>query len=172
MPDPAPSEWMEVGRVAGAYGVLGWLRIQPYTMQPETVLDYQPWRVRLRSGAIETPTVLEAQIHGKGLIIRIAECGVREDVGRWTGGAIECPVTALPALAAGEYYWGELLGLTVETADGVVLGNVQRLLETGANDVLVVRADDRERLIPYIPTVVRQVDKNARRMIVDWDPDF
>ncbi len=172
MPDQAPPEWIEVGRVAGTYGVRGWLRIQPYTTRSETVLDYQPWRVRQRSGVVETPTVLEAQIHGKGLIVRIAECRVREDAERWTGGTIECPVSALPVLAVGEYYWGELLGLVVETVDGVILGPVHRLLETGANDVLVVRGADRERLIPYIPAVVRRVDKDGRRMVVDWDPDF
>ena len=62
--------------------------------------------------------------------------------------------------------------MIVETVDGVVLGHVHRLLETGANDVLVVRGADRERLVPYIPAVVRRVDKDARRMVVDWDPDF
>ncbi len=161
-----------MGRVVGPYGVRGWLRIQPYTLRSETVLEYQPWRVRQRSGAIETPTVLEAKVHGKGVIVRIAECQMREDVQRWTGGVIECPVSALPGLAAGEYYWGELLGLTVETTEGRVLGSVHQLLETGANDVLVVRATDRDRLIPYIAAVVRRVDKDARRIVVDWDPDF
>ena len=172
MPDQAPPEWMEVGRVAGTYGVRGWLRIQPYTTKSETILDYQPWRVRQRSGAVKIPTVLEAQVHGKGLIVRIAECEVREEAEHWTGGTIECPISALPALPAGEYYWGELLGLMVETVEGVVLGPVHRLLETGANDVLVVTGT-RERLIPYVPgSVIRDVDLEHGVIRVDWDPEF
>ena len=163
---------MEVGRVVGAYGVRGWLRILPYTTRPEAILDYRPWRIRQRSGAMDTPTVLEAQAHGKGLIVQIAECAVREDAERLAGGVIDVPVSALPPLEPGEYYWGELLGLAVETVGGVNLGSVQRLLETGANDVLVVRGADRERLIPYIPAVVRRIDRDERRIVVDWDADF
>lgn len=163
---------MEVGRVAGAYGVKGWLRIHPYTTRPEAVLEYKPWRVRRRSGAVEPLTVVEAQTHGKGLIVRVAECAGREDAEQWAGAVIDVPVSALPELPAGEYYWGELLGLAVETVEGVALGAVHQLLETGANDVLVVRGVDRERLIPYVPAVVIRIDKGEGRIVVDWDPEF
>lgn len=172
MPDPVVRDWIEVGRVVGAYGIKGWLRIHPYTTRPEAVLEYQPWRVRRTSGAIAVLTVIESQLHGKGLIVQVAECPGRDDAEQWAGALIDVPVSALPELPAGEYYWGELLGLAVQTVEGVALGAVHQLLETGANDVLVVRGADRERLIPYIPAVVLRIDKDQGHIVVDWDPDF
>jgi len=83
------------------------------------------------------------------------------------------PRSELPALAAGEYYWADLVGLRVETTDGQFLGQVDHLLETGANDVLVVQGEDRERLIPFVmEQVIKQIDLNTGRIQVDWDPTF
>ncbi len=172
MPDQAPRDWIEVGRIVGAYGIKGWLRIHPYTTRPEAVLDYRPWRVRRKSGVIGPLTVTVSQVHGKGLIVEAAECAGRDDAEQWAGAVIEAPVSALPELPAGEYYWGELLGMAVQTVGGVALGAVHHLLETGANDVLVVRGADRERLIPYVPAVVVRIDKDPGCIVVDWDPDF
>ncbi|MDX1610260.1 MAG: ribosome maturation factor RimM, partial [Halofilum sp. (in: g-proteobacteria)] len=85
---------------------------------------------------------------------------------------ISVPVEELPEPADGEWYWHELIGLRVETSDGTVLGRVDHLLETGANDVLVVR-NGRERLIPWIPDeVIRAIDPEDGRMVVEWDPEF
>jgi len=82
------------------------------------------------------------------------------------------PRSALPAAGEDEYYWSDLEGLRVETLEGVDLGTVDHLIETGANDVLIVRGD-RERLIPFLrPSVVREIDLVAARIRVAWDPDF
>lgn len=163
--------WIEVGRVIGAYGVRGWLRIVSYTAEPEALLKYRPWRFRRANGVIETPVLLEAREHGKGFVVHVVGCDDRDGAEAWSGAVIETPAEALPALGAGEYYWGQLVGLTVETVEGLTLGVVARLMETGANDVLVVQGE-RERLIPYIADVVRCVELDQRRLVVAWDPDF
>jgi 16S rRNA processing protein RimM len=78
----------------------------------------------------------------------------------------------LPEAAEGEYYWSDLIGLKVETTLGVQLGTIESLLETGANDVLVVQGD-RERVIPFLQkTVITEIDLATGIMVVDWDPDF
>ncbi|MHB8253988.1 MAG: ribosome maturation factor RimM [Acidiferrobacter sp.] len=171
MTDHEPREWIEVGRVVGAYGVKGWVRILSYTTESEAALAYRPWRFRHKSGVLETPTLLETRTHGKGFVVHLAGCDSRDIAERWSGAVIEAPAATLPPLEAGEYYWGQLVGLTVETVDGVQLGVVSELLETGANDVLVIQGE-RERLVPYIPDVVRRVEINQGRIVVVWDPDF
>ena len=171
MTDQEPREWIEVGRVIGAYGVKGWLRIVSYTAEPGAALEYRPWRFRQKNGLLEIPTLLEARVHGKGFVAHVAGCESRDVAERWAGASIEVPTTALPPLEAGEYYWGQLVGLAVETAEGVSLGVVKELLETGSNDVLVIQGD-RERLVPYVPDVVRRVEIDQGRLIVAWDPDF
>lgn len=171
MTDSEPPMWIEVGRVIGAYGVKGWLRVASYTAEPEAVLRYRPWRFRRATGVVETPTLLEARGHGKGFVVHLAGCDDRDCAEAWAGSAIEVPSAALPALGVGEYYWGQLVGLTVETVEGVPLGVVARLMETGANDVLVVQGE-RERLVPYIADVVRRVELDQGRLVVAWDPEF
>lgn len=163
-------DWIEVGRVGGAYGVRGWLRLVSYTSDPEALTRYRPWRFQSAGRSME-PTVLELRPHGRGFVAHIAECVTREDAEAWRGALVVVPVSVLPPLPTGQYYWGQLVGLAVETEGGRPLGSVVRLFETGANDVLVVQGE-RERLLPYVPHVVRNVDLGSRRMIVDWDPDF
>lgn len=170
MSEAAVTPWITVGHVAGAYGVQGWLRLLSYTAEPASLLLYQPWRWR-RGNQVWMPETCEARDHGRGFVVRIAGCTDREQAAAYGGSLIEIPATALPPLAAGEYYWQQLMGLTVETEDGQPLGVVDHLLATGANDVLVV-AGERERLIPYVRTVVRQVDVDRRRLVVAWDPEF
>ncbi|MDA8389634.1 MAG: ribosome maturation factor RimM [Gammaproteobacteria bacterium] len=170
MAEAGPAEWIEAGHIVGAYGVKGWLRVIPHTADPDALIRYKPWRFRGAPGSLE-PTVLDVQPHGRGFVVHVAECATREAAEAWKGAVLEVPVTVLPVLPAGEYYWGQLIGLAVETQEGRSLGTIVRLIETGANDVLIVQGE-RERLLPYVPHVVRAVDLAGRRMIVDWDPEF
>jgi len=160
-----------VGRIAGPYGVKGWLRVVSYTEQPEKLIDYTPWY--LKQGNAWLPTrVVEAKHHTKGLLVRLPDCGDRDKAAELSGLDIGIYRSQLPAPAAGEYYWDDLIGLSVVTLDGVPLGRVDHLLETGANDVLVVRGE-RERLIPFIQgSVIAMVDLDGRVLRVDWDPEF
>jgi 16S rRNA processing protein RimM len=105
-------------------------------------------------------------------VARISGVDDRDAAAVWVGADILVARSQLPAAKPGEYYWADLEGLDAVTPDGTALGRVSHLFETGANDVLVLRGE-RERLVPYLPgSVVREVDLAARRIVLDWDPDF
>jgi 16S rRNA processing protein RimM len=115
---------------------------------------------------------------GRSLIVLPEGCTDREQAALLTGWEIRIDKRQLPALAAGEYYWHQLEGLTVVNTEGEVLGTVDHLLETGGKDVLLVKPgpasiDDRERLVPFVEDrVVREVDLDGGRILVDWGSDF
>jgi 16S rRNA processing protein RimM len=160
-----------LGRVAGVYGVKGWVRVHSDTAPRENILSYAPWLLR-RNGDWEAWDVEEGHRHGKGVVARLAGVGDRDVAATFVGADIAVPRERLGGPGAGEYYWTDLEGLEVVTTRGVVLGIVDHLFETGANDVMVVTGD-RERLVPFVePQVVRAVDFAAGRLVVDWDPDF
>lgn len=166
-----------LGRITAVFGVKGWLKVHSYTDPIENILDYRNW-VLSRNGRRESVTVVDSKRHGKGLVVLLKGVGDRTQAQSYCGVDIAVNSTDLPALPEGEYYWHQLEGLEVVTEDGLRFGRVDHLLETGANDVLVVRPtdesmDDRERLIPYIPDqVVVEVNLSRGRMTVVWDPEF
>lgn len=166
-----PDTLVTVGRISGVYGVKGWLRIYSYTEPRDNILQYNPWQLRLPDGW-RSVEVLAGRSHGKGVIAQLDGCDDRDQAARWVDVEIAVRREQLPAAAAGEYYWRDLIGLRVVNQDGEALGVVDHLLETGANDVLVVRGE-RERLIPYaLGEVVTAVDLEAGELQVDWDADF
>lgn len=167
----AAQQMISVGRISGVYGVKGWLRIFSFTDPRENILQYNPWQ--LRQGDVwRSVELLDGRRHGKGVVARISGCDDRDLAAALIGTDIAVRRGQLAEVQAGEYYWDDLIGLRVLTNAGEELGKVDHLLETGANDVLVVRGD-RERLIPYVPgTVVTAVDLDAGELHVDWDPDF
>jgi 16S rRNA processing protein RimM len=166
-----PDRPVVVGRITRAHGVRGWVRIQSWTAPPENLLGYRPWLLREGDGW-RALAVDEVDRQPKGLIARLGGVDDRDAADALAGREIAVPRHCLPAAEDDEYYWFDLIGLEVRTPDGRELGRIERLLETGANDVLVVRGEDRERLVPFIESVVREVDLEAGRLIADWDPDF
>ena len=166
-----------LGKLTSPYGVKGWLKVYSYTSPIDGILDYPEWQLRL-DGKTVTRRLSQGRRQGKGLVASLEGVASRELAEQWAGAEILLPKDALPRLAPGEYYWHQLEGLRVITRDDVDLGRVSYLFETGANDVLVVRGDaeavdDKERLLPFLPDrVVCDVDLDAGRMTVDWDPDF
>lgn len=160
-----------LGQVSGLFGVKGWVKVFSYTDPRERILEYKPWYLRTAGGWRQI-SLAEGQLHGKTIIARLEGCADRDSAATWVGHEIAIQRDQLPALAQDEYYWSDLEGLQVVTTTGVMLGTVDHLIETGANDVLVVRGE-RERLIPYVrPDVVVDVDLAARTLRVDWDPEF
>lgn len=167
----SPDTLVTVGRISGVYGVKGWLRIYSFTEPRANILNYNPWQLRLQDGwrCVE---LLEGRPQGKGVIAHLAGCDDRDEAARWVDIEIAVRRDQLPATPAGEYYWRDLIGLRVLTLAGEELGTVDHLLETGANDVLVVQGE-RERLIPYVAgEVVTAVDLEAGELRVDWDPEY
>lgn len=170
-------QYVVLGKLTSPYGVKGWLKVYSYTNPMDGILDYPEWRLRL-DGKVSTHRIRQGRRQGKGLVASLEGVTSRELAEQWAGAEILLSKEALPSLAEGEYYWYQLEGLRVVTRDNVDLGRVSYLFETGANDVLVVKGDaaaidDKERLLPYLPgQVVLEVDLDAVRMTVDWDPDF
>lgn len=160
-----------MGHVVGAFGVRGWLKVLSGAEPAEALLDYSPWLL-LRDGEWKSYKVLDGGVHGKGLVAHLEGVDDRDQAELLRGAEIAVERARLEPLDEGEYYWADLIGLRVVTTQGVELGRIERLMETGANDVLVVRGE-RERLIPYLrPDVVTAVDLATGTLQVDWDPEF
>ncbi len=160
-----------LGRIGAPHGVRGWVRVQSWTRPPAAILEFDRWLV----GRLNNPVAYEvaevAQVP-KGLLVRLAGVTDRDGAAALRHAGVAVDRDELPELDADEWYWADLEGLDVETTDGVALGRIDYLLETGANDVLVVRGD-RERLIPWeTEQVVCAVEPEQGRVVVDWDPDF
>ncbi|HLV78002.1 MAG TPA: ribosome maturation factor RimM [Marinobacter sp.] len=166
-----------IGRITSVFGVKGWLKVFSYTDPRDGILNYRDWTLVLDGKRIPA-RLEEGRRQGQGIVVRLKGIEDRELALSYGGAEIRVPTSLLPALPDGEYYWHQLEGLEVFTAEGECLGKVHHLLETGSNDVLVVHAtaasiDQRERLIPYLPDqVVQGVDLESSRMVVDWDPEF
>ncbi len=160
-----------VGKFVGLYGVAGWLKLESYTQPRGRIFAYRPWWLQAADGEIEIGAV-SGREQGKGLVAKLSGIDDRDAAAHLVGANIEVWRSALPEPKRGEYYWTDLEGLDVVTVDGVELGKVSHLIATGANDVLVVRGE-RERLIPFVTRqFVRDVDLDAGRITVDWDPEF
>jgi len=172
---PPQTEHLIVAKIGAPYGVRGWVKVFSFTEQADGLLDYDPWYFKAASVDGKTwaiAPVIEAKNHGKGLVAKFKGCDDRDAAARLNGREIAIRRDQLPPTADGEYYWGDLQGLEVLTTEGVSLGKVDHLLETGANDVLVVKGE-RERLIPYVTgPIVKKVDLDAGTLHVDWDADF
>jgi 16S rRNA processing protein RimM len=159
-----------LGRIAGLFGVRGWVKVHSYTDPRDAVLEYGPWWLR-REGAWRQLPLAEGRRHGKGVIARLEGCTDRDLAAELLGSEIAVAAETLPDPEDGRYYWHDLVGLDVVHRDGTGLGRVAYLLETGANDVLVTEGD-RERLIPFVPgVVVLDVDLPGGVIRVDWEWD-
>ena len=160
-----------LGRITGVFGVRGEIKIESWTEPRLAIFRYQPWI--LTRAAVSTPMAgVRGRNHGQALVASIPGVDNRDQAAEFIGSEIHVPRGELPPPKPGEYYWVDLEGLRVVTVEGVALGTVSHLLDTGANHVLVVHGD-RERLIPFAePQYVTEVDFEAGQIVVDWDPDF
>ena len=170
------SDALVIGRINGVYGIKGWVRIHSFTEPAENLFGYRNWKLRRRDGW-EAISIDSGKRQGKGLIAHIEGVDDRTAAEALKGNDIAVPLAELPELEGEEYYWHQLQGLSV-VGNGELLGQVDHLLETGANDVLVVlpcegSRDTRERLIPWLrPDVIKAVDLQQQTIDVDWDPEF
>lgn len=172
-------ETLVVGRITAVFGVRGWVKVHSYTQQLDTLCSYQPWWVETENG-LQQVTIDEWRRQGENLVAHMVGVDDRDIAQTWCGKDIRVERDKLPELQDDDFYWYQLVGLSVITHHGgeqVRLGKVKSLLETGANDVLVVKGDsesvDREeRLIPYVDQFVTKVNLADQRIDVNWDPDF
>jgi 16S rRNA processing protein RimM len=169
MSSPATEGIAVVGRVQGAFGVKGWVRIQSYTEPPENLLAYGPWLLA-SSGRWEPCAHHGARAHGDGFVAALEGVADRDAAQALRGTLIAVPEEALPPPATDEFYWRDLAGLAVCDEGGAVLGRVKELMATGANDVLVITLrSGKEALVAFDRRYVLEVDLAAGRIVVDWE---
>ena len=176
------ADFLVMGRITAVYGIRGWVKVYSFTSPMTNILKYRQWRLRYPDGRQQTVQLDDGRAHGKGLIALLGKAIDRNQAERYIGAEILVDRRELPTAAEGEYYWYQLEGLTVlaqvEDGNEVNLGKVHHLMETGANDVMVVRGasgsiDRRERLIPWLEEqVVTEVNLLEGFIRVDWDPEF
>jgi 16S rRNA processing protein RimM len=162
-----------LGHISGIHGISGWVKIHSLTEPREAIFEYQPW---LLGDNLEAVEIEQGKKHGKHLIALLKESSDRDQVQSLVKRQIAVYRDQFPELPETEFYWTDLLGLTVELEDGTGLGAIRDMLATGANDVMVVQQTDqgkREFLIPFIQgPYVKSVDLVKGLVVVDWDPDF
>lgn len=165
-------QYLVVGEISGVFGVKGWVKVYSFTELRENILNYSPWLLR-KGSETKSVEVLDGGLQGKAVVAQLSGISDRDMAASLGGYEIVIDTCLLPEPEEGEYYWRDLIGLHVQTEQGVSLGVVDYLLETGANDVLVVKDDDKERLIPFLQgQFVKNIDLESGLMIVDWDPEF
>jgi len=173
-PDPDPMVVM--AQVTAPFGVQGWLKIRPYSVEPDAVLGYPRWWLRLAgSDAWREVTRIGGRVHSGTVLAQLAGIETREAALPLRGAEIGVLRRAMPELAGGEIYWADLVGLDVVNRAGVALGRIVAVQDYGAHPVLRVapRGEERrgERLIPFVPAHVDRVDLATHRVEVDWQPD-
>jgi len=168
-----------VARITGAHGIKGWVKVHSYTQPAENVFSYKPWWVKLDGCWRELETD-SFRAQGKGMVAHLRGVDDRNKAEGFSGLDVCVLREQFEALADNEHYWYQLEGLQVYSLVGtarVLLGEVSGFLETGANDVLVVKGTDdsidrQERLIPYVDQYLLKIDTDAGEILVDWDPEF
>ena len=160
-----------MGRVTVPYGVRGWVRIQPLTANPDGLCEFPRWWIGGGDDWREV-RVVASKPHGGALVAQFDGVDDRDAAVRLRGSEVGVRRAELPAPAAGEFYWADLIGLVVVNTEQHEFGRVARILQTGANDVLVVAGDGGETLIPFIAGAIVQVDPPAGRIVVDWGEDY
>lgn len=156
-----------VGRFGPPFGVKGWLNVISYTDPVTNLADYRPWFIE-RNGEWTPLSVDQLKPHRNGYVAQVDGIDDRDVALRYAGKPIGVQESTLPETDEDEFYWKDLIGLSVEDKAGTVLGEVSELMETGANDVIVVRGAAGEVLIPFVRHVVMTVDLEQRRIVVDW----
>jgi 16S rRNA processing protein RimM len=177
-----PPDAVEVGRIADAWGVKGWFKVIPHSASPEALFSSRRWFLQPTEKG--TPAfsgtalmrIREAKEHSDSIVAHAHEIDDRDVAESLKGSRIFVPRSSFPTAGDDEYYWVDLIGLDVVNREGVALGRVVDLMATGPQTVLVLEYEDAgnkaERMIPFVAAYVDDVDLAAKRITVDWQPDY
>jgi len=173
-PSPAaaelPGDLIELGVLRGAYGVKGWLRVQPHSAQATVLRACRRWW--LLGEQARQVDVTAARRHGSVLVAKLQGCETPEQAERLRGVAVSVSRAEFPPAGDGEVYWVDLIGAQVINRSGIDLGTVSDVISNGVQELLEVRQDDRVRLVPMVGRHVDEVDLAARTVRVDWEADW
>lgn len=171
-----------MGRVAGAQGILGWVKLKTYTESVDSLADYAAWWLGDEKHPWSEVKVESFAVQSKGLIAKFPGCNDRTTAEKYKGLLVAVPRSSLPQQPEDEYYWSDLIGLEVVNLAGESLGKVDNLMDTGANQVLCVRGEPSKKdqgkenrgelLIPFIASAIKQVDVAGKVIRVDWAADW
>ncbi len=181
-PVELPTDAIEVGRIADAWGIKGWFKVLPHSASPEALFSSKRWFLQPSERGAKTFTgtallrIREAKDHSDTVVASAHDVPDRNAAEALRGARVFVPRSSFPTPQTDEYYWVDLIGLDVVNREGLVLGQVRELLSTGPQTVLVLeqQVDDNpvERMIPFVAAYVDGVDLTARRITVDWQPDY
>lgn len=164
-----------IGRLLSPHGIRGWIKFRSFTQDPIACFDFSPWTIRSDVSPSLPPReieVLERREQGELFLLRLAGIDDRDQAQRLSGSDVSVPANSLPELDDSEYYWRELIGMSVRDSSGCSLGEVTDVMDNGAHDILVVRALDRERLIPFLAPYLQSVERSTREIVVDWNEEW
>lgn len=159
--------FLVVGKFGSTFGVKGWLKVHSYTEYGPDIIEYKPWHIANANGW-NAITIEDYKVQSSGVLVKLSGIDAPEDARQFTGKEIAITRSQLPKLPSNEYYWSDLEGLNVVNTEGQDLGKVQYIMATGANDVLVVKGE-KEHAIPYLPTVIKEVDMANKQILVNWE---
>jgi 16S rRNA processing protein RimM len=172
------SDTIIVGKIGAPYGVKGWVKINSFTQIAADIFGYAPWQLNGNGMNNQEIQIDQWRTQGKGLVAKLVGVDSRDDAEHVKNAEISVPTSVLPELEE-DFYWKDLIGMQVVTDKGYDLGVIKDMFETGANDVMLVKAKtndafgQKERLLPFLhDQVVLSVDKQAKSITVDWDPGF
>ena len=175
--------WVELGRIGAPFGLAGWVHVSSYTEPPEALLDYSEWALRPEGGERRTYRLVEGQLHGERLVVRLEGTESRDAAALLTGAWVEVERAELPPTGDREYYRADLVGLEVENLEGIALGRVAYFIDAPAGPVMVVEgaggadaaareAPRKEHWVLADPAHLRRVDLVAGRILVDWPAEL
>jgi 16S rRNA processing protein RimM len=172
------SDILIIGSIGAPYGVKGWVKINSFTQNKDSVFDYAPWNIKLEQGDNQIIKVDQWRVHAKSLVAKLEGVDDRNAAELVKNAEISIQSSQLPELD-NDFYWKDLIGMQVVTDKGYEMGVVRELFETGANDVMLIKAKindafgQKERLLPFLhDSVVLSVNKDGNTITVDWDPAF
>jgi 16S rRNA processing protein RimM len=159
-----------LGKIGGAFGVKGWVRVTSYTDPPENILDYDDWLIG-GAGRWQSIEIEDGRVTGKGVLVKLAGVETPEEARLQTGIEIGVRRSQMPAPEPGEYYWSDLEGLEALTKDGAVLGRIDHFRTTPGGTVVIVQGE-REHWIPFVKDRIVKVELEAGRIVFDWGVDW
>ncbi len=161
-----------MGDIGAAHGIKGWVRVRSFSEPREKLFDYGAI-YQLRDGQYTLIEIEKKQTQGPRMLMKLAGINNRNDAERLTGVQLYIQQDALDILPDDEYYWHQLVGMRVIGADGETLGQVDSLLETGTHDVLVLKHQNKKRMIPFVMgDIVTRISQEAQEIHVHWTPEF
>ena len=171
-------DYILLGKISGVHGIKGWVKVFSHTSPRVKITEYSQWYLRSKKDqSWVSRKLIEGKIQGKNIIAHLDGVNFRDEAEALVGTEIAIHKDQLEVLAENEYFWRDLIGLSVETIAGEKLGQIDWLFNTGSNDVIVIKdtesAELKEHLLPFVfDDVIKSVDIDNSLMVVDWDPEF